>query len=162
MILRLVNAVVIIGLVVAAAWVYRIKFDSTVQAEHLAKLRTEVRQEQDKIAALRAEWGKLDDPARIQALVERFLKLKPVDATQFDSLDHLPDRPPDYMQPGSKDPIGGLIEHVEEPAPLTTGSVPAPPPAASPPAADAVAPAAVPDAALSASPAPDTTGTTRP
>jgi hypothetical protein len=124
-ILRALNFVVIGVLVLAAAYVYRIKFEATVQAEHLAKLRDEVRHARDKVAALRAEWGQLDDPARIEALVKRFLKLKPVDATQFDDLDQLPDQPPAYMRPGSKDPIGGIIEHLEQPA-AVTGSVPAP------------------------------------
>lgn len=129
MILRVLNFVVIGVLVLAAAYVYRIKFEATVQAERLAKLRDEVRHERDKIAALRAQWGELDDPARIQDLAQRFLKLKSVEPTQFDTLDHLPDQPPDYMRPGSKDPIGGLIEHLDEPL-TVTGSVPAPPAAA--------------------------------
>ncbi len=125
--LRVVNFVVIGALVLAAAYVYRIKFEATVQAERLAKLRDEVRHERDTIAALRARWGELDDPARIQALAKRFLKLQPVAATQFDTLDHLPDQPPDYLRPGAKDPIGGIIEHLPAPE-MVTGSVPAPAP----------------------------------
>ena len=39
MIFRILNLMVIGALVLAAAYVYRIKFESTVQAEHLAKLR---------------------------------------------------------------------------------------------------------------------------
>jgi hypothetical protein len=123
MILRILNLVVIGALVLAAAYVYRIKFEATVQAEHLAKLRDQVRQERDKIADLRAHWGQLDDPARVQDLAKRFLKLQPVAPTQFDTFDHLPDQPPDYMRPGSKDPIGGMIEHLEVPLEVT-GSVP--------------------------------------
>lgn len=123
MILRILNFVVIGALVLAAAYVYRIKYEATVQAEHLAKLRDQVRHERDKIADLRARWGELDDPARIQDLAKRFLKLQPVAPTQFDALDHLPDQPPDYMRPGSKDPIGGMIEHLEVPLEVT-GSVP--------------------------------------
>lgn len=131
MILRVLNFVVIGVLVLAAAYVYRIKFEATVQAERLAKLRDEVRHERDKNAALRAKWGGLDNPARIQDLVNHFLKLKPIAPTQFDTLDHLPDEPPDYMRSGSKDPIGGMIEHLEDPA-TVTGSVPAPPAAPAP------------------------------
>ena len=116
----MLNLVVIGALVLAAAWVYRIKFDATVQAEHLAKLRGEVRVERDKIAALRAEWGELDDPARIQALANRFLHLKPIAPTQFDSLDRLPDRPPANTTTGT-DPIGSLIENFTEPR--TTGTI---------------------------------------
>ncbi len=125
MILRVLNIVVIVALVLAAAYVYRIKFDSTVQAERLAKIRSEVRQARDNIAALRAQWGELDNPARIEALAKRFLPLKPVVPTQFNSLDQLPDRPPQFIQPGSKDPIGVMIENLEEPE-TVTGSVAAP------------------------------------
>ena len=133
MILRVLNLMVIGALVLAAAYVYRIKYEATVQAEHLAKLRDQVRQERDKIAALRARWGELDDPARIQNLAKRFLKLQQVEPTQFDTLDHLPDQPPEYMRPDSKDPIGGMIEHLEVPVEVT-GSVQqgAAPPATAP------------------------------
>ncbi len=131
MIVRILNFVVIGALVLAAAYVYRIKFDSTVQAERLAKLRTEVRHERDTIAALRAKWGELDNPARIEALAKRFLKLKPIAPTQFDTFDHLPDQPPAYMRPGAKDPIGGMIENLEEPV-AVTGSIAEPKPAGAP------------------------------
>jgi hypothetical protein len=137
MILRMLNLVVIGLLVLAAAYVYRIKFDSTVQAERLAKIRGEVRHERDTIAALRATWGELDNPARIEALAKRHLPLKPIVPTQFDSLGQLPDRPPSFIKPDSPDPIGAAIEKLEEPE-AATGSV-APP---SDSAGDVAAPAA--------------------
>ena len=65
MILRILNLAVIVALILAAAYVYRIKFNSTVQAERLTKIRSQVRRERDTIAALRAQWGELDNPARI-------------------------------------------------------------------------------------------------
>jgi cell division protein FtsL len=113
-IMRLLNLVVIAALVLAAAYVYKIKFDSTLQAERVAKLRQEIRRENDATAALRAEWSTLDNPDRIQALAKRHLDLKPVDATQFDSLDRLPERPPDLVPPDSSDPIGAMIENSDE------------------------------------------------
>ncbi len=125
MILRILNLVVIVALVLAAAYVYRIKFDSTVQAERLAKIRNEVRHERDSIAALRAEWGELDNPARIETLAKRYLPLKPVAPTQFNPVDQLPDRPPQFIKPNSRDPIGVIIENLEEPN-TVTGSVSAP------------------------------------
>jgi hypothetical protein len=143
-IVRLLNFVVIGALVLAAAYVYRIKFDSTVQAERLAKLRTEVRRERDAIAALRAKWGELDNPARIEQLAKRFLKLKPIAPTQFDTLDHLPDPPPDYMRSDAKDPIGGMIDNLAEPA-AVTGSIAAPHPAGAPNPAAASSAAASPN-----------------
>jgi hypothetical protein len=122
MIVRLLNLLVIGALIFAAAYVYRIKFNSTVQAERLAKLSTEVRRERDAIAALRARWGELDNPARIQAFAKRYLQqLKPEAPTQFDMLDRLPERPPQEMQTGN-DPIGGIIENLEVPVPDRTAS----------------------------------------
>jgi hypothetical protein len=99
-----------------------------VQAEHLAKLRSEVRRERDRIAALRAEWGELDNPARIEILAKRFLQIKPIAPTQFDSLDRLPERPPDDARAANDDPIGGMIGNLDPPE---TGTIPAP--AATPP-----------------------------
>ena len=135
MILRILNLVVIVALVAAAAYVYRIKLDSTVQAERLAKIRSEVRRERDTIAALRAEWGELDNPARIEALAKRYLQLKPVTPTQFNSLDQLPDRPPQFIKPDSQDPIGVMIENLEEPD-TVTGSIAAPASAPAEPASE--------------------------
>jgi cell division protein FtsI (penicillin-binding protein 3) len=82
--MRLVNFVVIVALVLAAGYVYQVKFESTLQVERVAKLRAEIRRERDTIAALRAEWSKLDTPSRVQALAQRHLPLKPVDAFQFE------------------------------------------------------------------------------
>lgn len=110
MTLRLLHLFVIGVLILAAADVYRIKFDSTVQAERLAKIGDAVRHERDKIAALRAEWSELDGPARIETLAKRYLKLVPVAPTQFDRLDGLPERPPPVAGTDSTDPIGSLIE----------------------------------------------------
>jgi hypothetical protein len=146
MILRFINIVVIGALVLAAAYVYRIKFESTVQAEHLAKLRSEVRKERDRIAALRAEWGTLDNPGRIEALAKHFTALKPIAPTQFDTLDRLPERPADDAHVANDDPIGGMIGNLDPPpdatagSDATTGSILAPTPEAATPAADNPAP----------------------
>ncbi len=121
---RILNLIVIGALILAAAYVYRIKFDSTVQAERLAKIRSEVRRARDTIAELRAEWTQLDNPARIEGLAKRYLQLKPITPTQFDSLDKLPERPPQFFKHDSPDPIGAAIETLEEPD--TTGSLAAP------------------------------------
>jgi cell division protein FtsL len=121
--MRLLHLVVVAALVCAAAYVYKIKFDSTLQAERVAKLRTEIRRERDAIASLRAEWSQLDNPIRVQGLAQRHLTLKPVEATQFDSFDRLPDRPADAVAPDVNDPIGAMID-LSAPE-LPTGSTPA-------------------------------------
>ena len=124
--MRVLNILVIAALVSAAAYVYKTKFESTRQAERLAKVRMEIRQEQDAIASLRAEWSKLDTPSRIQALANRHLSLKPIDPRQFDALRNLPDRPPDLVPPNSADPIGSLLENPDL-LDIPTGSIPAAP-----------------------------------
>jgi cell division protein FtsL len=107
--MRVLNILVIAALVAAAAYVYKIKFESTREAERVAKLRMEIRQEQDAIAVLRAEWSRLDTPARIQDLANRHLSLRPIDPRQFDNLRNLPERPSDRVPDDAADPIGSLL-----------------------------------------------------
>lgn len=119
--MRLLNILVIAALILAASFVYKIKFDSTLQAERVAKLGSELRRERDATARLRAEWARLDTPGRIQGLAERHLKLKLIQSTQFDSFDALPERP--LPPPPAADPIANML------APSTsdmTGSIPQP------------------------------------
>lgn len=121
--LRVLNTLVIVALVVSAAWVYKIKFDATLQAERVSKLRTEIRRERDTIAILRAEWSKLDRPDRVQELAKRHLTLRPVEVAQFDTLEKLPERPRQIVPPGTADPIGAVIETFADIEALT-GSLP--------------------------------------
>jgi hypothetical protein len=123
MIWRLLHVVVLAGLVLAAADVYKIKYESTLEAERVAKLRTELRREQDLIATLHAEWAKLDRPDRLQELAQRHLTLRPLEVRQYDRLDKLPARPIELVPPGTADPIGAVIETLIDPDTLT-GSVP--------------------------------------
>ena len=107
----------------AAADVYKIKYQFTLEAERVARLRAELRREQDLIASLRAEWSKLDRPDRLQELALRHSQLKPLDIRQYDLLDKLPQRPVELVPPGTADPIGAVIETMIDPETLT-GSVP--------------------------------------
>lgn len=115
----MLNILVIALLIVAASFVYKIKFDSTLQAERVGKLAGELRRERNAIAALRAEWSRLDSPARIEGLAQRHLKLRAIVPTQFDSLDRLPDKPPQIVAPLSDDPVSAM----SAPAPEATGSI---------------------------------------
>src|SRR5271163_1803178 len=123
--MRIIHLLVIGALIFAAAYVYRIKMDSTERTERVLRLRAEIREQRDAIAVLRAEWTKLDAPLRLQGLVERHLTLKPLTATQYDSLKNLPERPPSLVKPGESDPIGAMLQTIEATAdaPTSTGSI---------------------------------------
>ena len=121
--MRLLHVLVIGVLVFAAAYVYRIKMESTARTERVLRLHAEIREQRDAIAVLRAEWTRLDAPLRLQGLAERHLPLKPLNATQYDSLKNLPERPPSFVPPGDADPIAAMID-AEVDAPAVTGSVP--------------------------------------
>ena len=85
--MRIIHLLVIGALVFAAAYVYRIKMESTARTERVLRLHAEIREQRDAIAALRSEWAKLDAPLRLQGLAERHLPLKPLIATQYDSVE---------------------------------------------------------------------------
>jgi cell division protein FtsL len=119
--MRFLNLCVLALLVAAAAYVYEIKFEATLRAERVAKMRGDIQRERDAIAALRAEWSTLENPARIQGLARRHLRLRPPDSAQYDSLDRLPERPPAIVQPPAADAIADKIEDLNP----VTGSIPA-------------------------------------
>jgi hypothetical protein len=123
--MRFIHLLVIGALVFAAAYVYRIKMESTACVERVLRLRAEIREQRDAIAVLRSEWAKLDAPLRLQGLSERHLPLKPLNANQYDQLKNLPERPPSFVRPGERDPIGAMLNTIDAAAeaPSTTGSV---------------------------------------
>jgi hypothetical protein len=130
---RLIHLIVVASLVIAAVHVYKIKFESTLQAERQAKLGVEIRRERDRIGALRAEWAQLDSPARIQALAQRHLQLKQIDVSQIDTFDHLPERPepvPPTPVPSAPEPVPSDVIALGRPGTVAveppTGSVPPP------------------------------------
>jgi hypothetical protein len=124
--MRMIHLFVIGALVFAAAHVYRIKMESTERTERVLRLHAEIREQRDAIAALHAEWARLDAPLRLQGLAERHLPLKPLNATQYDSFKNLPERPPpNGVKPGNADPIGTMIDAIDARAEAVTvtGSV---------------------------------------
>lgn len=120
--MRVLHILVIGALLFAAGYVYKIKMETTARTERVMQLRADIRAERNAIAVLRAEWAKLQTPIRVQELSEKYLKLRPVDAQQFHSLDNLPDKPPSIVPPGTADPIGAMIEAVDPD--VATGAIP--------------------------------------
>ncbi|MCB1414394.1 MAG: hypothetical protein KDJ76_14815 [Xanthobacteraceae bacterium] len=122
--MRFIHLLVICALVIGVSYVYRIKMESTARTERVQRLHADVRKQREAIAALRAEWARLDSPRRLQGLAERHLKLKPLDARQYDQLKNLPERSPTLINPNAPDPIGAMIDTTDQE--ILTGSIPKP------------------------------------
>lgn len=115
---RVLNLVSVFALLAAAGTVYHLKYSSAFEAQEIARLRSDIRAERDRIAILNAEWARRTSPDRIQALAENHLDMQPLDVTRMDDLANLPAKP----EQGS-DALGGMIEALVD-GPTTTGSIP--------------------------------------
>jgi hypothetical protein len=120
--MRLLNFCVVVLLIVATAYVYEIKFEATLRASRVAEMRGEVRRESDAIAAYRAEWARLENPGRLEALRLRHLKIGPPELWQFDKLDSLPERPLEIIAPPNDTPSASSNDNSD--ADFPTGSTP--------------------------------------
>ena len=109
MFLRIIHALSILILVGSAVAVYKVKYDTTYEAQRIAKLRAEIRGERERLALLRAEWMRLSAPQRIQDLATRHLGMKPLQVARMSDLSGLPERP---LGPEDGDPIGEFIERI--------------------------------------------------
>lgn len=113
---RIVNLVLLAVMLVGAAVTYDMKYRAETAADHVARLQAEIAKEKQTIQALKAEWSLLDQPGRLQALVDRhadYFKLQPFASNQVVTLDQIP------RKPAEPDPIGRLAGV----AAGTTGSI---------------------------------------
>jgi cell division protein FtsL len=106
---RVLNVVAIAALVGSAVWVYRIKYEATLHAEHAQKLKREITLETDAIATLRAEWAYLARPDRVQDFAKQHLDLAPLGREQTVMLASLPSRPAPVDEIGKKLEALGLM-----------------------------------------------------
>ena len=120
--MRLLNFCVVVLLVVATAYVYEIKFEATLRATRVAEMRGEVRREGDAIASYRAEWARLENPGRLEALRLRHLQIRQPELWQFDKLDNLPERPLEIITPPNDSPSASVNGNSDTEMP--TGSIP--------------------------------------
>ncbi len=81
--LVLVTGVVCLG-------VYRIAEEARITAAELRETRAAIVQENQSLAVLGAEWARVTQPARIQALAERYLNLNDRPAAELASVSQLP------------------------------------------------------------------------
>lgn len=95
---RAINVTLLCTAIGTAVYVFNGKKAAEREAEEVATLNEKIAAEKQRISELRAEWSMLDDPARLQALVERHgavLKLTPIAAEQIGAIEDIPLRVPE-------------------------------------------------------------------
>jgi cell division protein FtsL len=113
--LRFLNVLAIAALVGSAIYAYSIKYETIFHVERIAKLKHEIKAEQDQIAMARAEWAHLTRPERIQMLADKLLDLQPLTVAQIVKPDSLPEKAPRVDAIGRKLEALGLAEPTATP-----------------------------------------------
>ncbi len=113
--IKLLHVLAIGALVSSAVYAYSIKYETTLEAEQLQKLRTKAQRERDAIAVLKAEWQYLNRPDRLQTLADRHLDLQQLQITQIVRASDIPNRGPKVDTIGRKLEDLGLALPTETP-----------------------------------------------
>jgi len=115
---RIFNLVLILAMLAGALATYDMKHKAEMAADHVASLRSDIAKEKDQIALLRAEWSVLDQPDRLQGVVDKYadhFKLEPFSPTQITTIDQIPMRAPDApaIPVKDSDPLGQILTELE-------------------------------------------------
>jgi hypothetical protein len=112
MVSRYLNIVCVFAVLAGAGVVYDMKMDAEHTSEYVAELKGKIEEEHESIRVLRAEWSVLNQPARLQGLVERYgeyLKLQEMDpGKQIVQLQDLPMKPVMLPPVGGEAPLDGF------------------------------------------------------
>jgi hypothetical protein len=126
---RSLSAVLLLMTIAAAAVVFDEKREASAISSEVARFRAKIEHEKERISELKAEWSLLDQPARLQSIVEHnpeTFGLAPMRTEQIGRVDDLP-------WPSVEAPKDG--KEAKAPHLAKSGDAPARPSAASPPAA---------------------------
>jgi cell division protein FtsL len=88
--IRILNFTLILTTALICLGVYRVAEEARMSVMELREARAEIAREKNSMAVLGAEWAKLTQPARIQALARRYLNVTDHPAAQFASVSQLP------------------------------------------------------------------------
>lgn len=91
--IRAVNLVSVVVIIIISAALYQVKYETGATAREVMDLRRQLAAEKEQVRVLRAEWSHLNQPARLQDLAMRHLRLEPLAVDQIVALQDLPARP---------------------------------------------------------------------
>ncbi len=92
-VVRIFNVFALGALVGAAGLAYKVKYEATLHAEEVAKLRRAIEKERDAIAVLKAEIARRTRPDRIQQLAERYIPVEKFTTAKLTTPAELPPKP---------------------------------------------------------------------
>jgi hypothetical protein len=112
---RILNLLAVVALIGSAIYAYSIKYETIFHAESIAKLKHQIKAEQDTLGMLHAEWAHVTRPERIGALTDRLLDLQPVALNQIVKVEAIPDKAAKVDMIGRKLEALGLSEPTNTP-----------------------------------------------
>ena len=93
--------------IVAGGILFRITFEVDKLEKRLATLNHDIKENQEKVFALRADWHESNRPERLEILNSKYLKLQPLKSSQFLDASSIPQRVvPASLVTRKKDPMG--------------------------------------------------------
>ena len=90
---RTLDVIMIAALIGAAAWTFKVKYDSEAAMARVAKLEKRLQIEKEAIDILNADWSLLTSPERLKKLVERYREELPLEPTEPKMIGTLEDVP---------------------------------------------------------------------
>jgi cell division protein FtsL len=88
--MRVVNLFLLFTIITVFAVLYHIRYGAEAEVQAIRKADRAIAAEQMTRQILQAEWTSLNDPARLEILARRHLKLDPVTASQILTRETLP------------------------------------------------------------------------
>ncbi len=91
--LRTFDVLMVLILIAAVAWTFKVKNDTDDALERLAELEKQIAAEESEIEILKSDWGLLTNPARLQKLYELYddqLQMQGIEPGQIVDLETLP------------------------------------------------------------------------
>ena len=115
---RLFNALLVLGLLVSAYFIYRLEHATRSGEREIARLEALIKNERESFKLLTAEWGLLTRPDRIQHLAGKHLQLEVLSPLQVITDSDIASRVPadPIVAPGTPgtDPIGDVLKELDE------------------------------------------------
>jgi cell division protein FtsL len=115
--LKFINACLVAGVLTAGFVLYSLEYQTRSAERDIARLKGEIKDEQESIKLLETEWINLTRPERLQKLAEEHLHMKPVSQLQIveesDLDQRIPAEPVVKLEESGKDTIGDILKAME-------------------------------------------------